>query len=193
MISSLENLNDEELGKLFPIEIVSYNPEWPRVYEKESKLLRNTLGNDIVLRIEHFGSTAVEGLSAKPIIDILIEIPPFTEKLKEEVVLKMKAIEYNFIWRTDEKIPYMNFVKGYTLSGYSGNVFHVHMADKSHPLWDRIYFRDYLRQNKGLASEYEKLKVVLAKKYRNDRASYTRGKKEFVNRVTQMAKSKFSW
>ncbi len=79
----LEDLSSEELGKLFPIQIVPYDENWVEIFKSESTLIQDTLGNDIALKIEHFGSTAVEGLSAKPTIDILVEIPPLTDNLKE--------------------------------------------------------------------------------------------------------------
>lgn len=191
-IVKLENLDRTQLGKLFPIEIVPYNRNWPALFRDETSRLIAALGNKIVLRIEHFGSTAVEGLAAKPVIDILMEIPPLTIQLKKTIVSKMEAIGYHFIWRADEPVPYMNFVKGYTASGTKGDVFHVHMADCTHPLWDRIFFRDYLRQNKDTAEAYEALKLSLALKFRNDREAYTNGKSKFINNVTRTAKEIFS-
>lgn len=187
--NEIGNLTTEEFGKLFPIVIVPYDNSWTDLFKSESELITNTLGNDVALRIEHFGSTAVEGLSAKPTIDILVEIPHLTNELKEMIISRMKAIGYHFIWRTDDKNPYMNFVKGYTPEGYSGNQFHIHMGDKSHSLWDRIYFRDYLRRHKNTAREYETLKLQLASKFRFDREAYTNAKAEFVNRITAIAKN----
>ena len=162
----LENLTTEELGKLFPIQIVPYDKNWVKIFNSESELIIKTLGENIILKIEHFGSTAIEGLSAKPTIDILVEIPHLTDMLKEMIIKKMKEIDYHFIWRTDEKVPYMHFVKGYTIDGFKGNVFHIHMGDKTHPLWDRIYFRDYLRLNIKVAEEYESLKISLAEQFK---------------------------
>lgn len=186
--NELENFTTEELGQLFPIVIVPYNKKWNELFWEEKKLILNTLGEKVALRIEHFGSTAIEVLAAKPTIDILVEIPPLTDELKTEVVEEMKEIGYNFIWRTDEPPPYMNFVKGYTLKGFEENVFHVHMADKSHSLWDRIYFRDYLRKNVIVAREYENLKLELADKYKYNREDYTNAKTSFVKRITEIAK-----
>jgi GrpB-like predicted nucleotidyltransferase (UPF0157 family) len=136
----LEDLTLEELGKLFPIQIVPYDRKWNDIFKSEADLIQKTLGQEIALKIEHFGSTAVDGISAKPTIDILVEIPFLTDNLKEMIILKMTEIDYHFIWRTDESLPYMHFVKGYTINGFKGNVFHIHMGDKTHPLWDRIYF-----------------------------------------------------
>lgn len=185
----LGDLTPEELGKLFPIEIVPYNKNWVELFRTESRTIQETLSENIALRLEHFGSTAIEGLSAKPTIDILVEIPPLTNQLKETIIRKLKNIGYHFIWRTDEKTPYMHFVKGYTPNGFSGNVFHVHMADNTHSLWDRIYFRDFLRKNPAIAKEYETLKISLASKYRFDREAYTNAKSEFVKRITDIAKN----
>ncbi len=185
----LENLTTEELGKLFPIQIVPYDKNWVKIFNSESELIIKTLGENIILKIEHFGSTAIEGLSAKPTIDILVEIPHLTDMLKEMIIKKMKEIDYHFIWRTDEKVPYMHFVKGYTIDGFKGNVFHIHMGDKTHPLWDRIYFRDYLRLNIKVAEEYESLKISLAEQFKYDREAYTNAKSEFVKRITEIAKN----
>ena len=185
----LEELTPEELGKLFPIQIVPYDKNWVNIFNSESKLIKDTLGDNIALKIEHFGSTAVDGISAKPTIDILIEIPFLTDNLKEMIIQKMTEIDYHFIWRTDERLPYMHFVKVYTIDGFKGDVFHIHMGDKSHPLWDRIYFRDYLRQNKKVAEEYELLKISLAEKFKYDREAYTNAKSEFVKRITEIAKN----
>lgn len=185
---NLEELTEKELGRLFPIKIVPYDKNWVNIFNTESKLLKDTLGHEVALRIEHFGSTAIEGLSAKPTIDILVEIPTLTDTLKEFIIKKMTEIGYHFIWRTDEKIPYMHFVKGYTIEGFKGKIFHIHMGDKTHPLWDRICFRDYLRKNKEVAKEYEKLKMSLLDKFKYDRDGYTNAKSEFVKRITEIAK-----
>lgn len=185
---NLEDLTEKELGRLFPIKIVPYDKNWVNIFNSESKLLKDTLGYEIALRIEHFGSTVVEGLSAKPTIDILVEIPTLTDTLKEFIIKKMTEIGYHFIWRTDEKIPYMHFVKGYTIEGFKGKILHIHMSDKTHPLWDRICFRDYLRKNKEVAKEYEKLKMSLLDKFKYDRDGYTNAKSEFVKRITETAK-----
>lgn len=189
-MTNLENLSNIELGKLFPIEILPYNENWAKLFLEEQKNIIKALGEHVALRIEHFGSTAIEGLSAKPTIDILVEIPPLTDKIKTTVINSMKEIGYKFIWRTDERVPYMHFVKGYTINGFKGTVFHIHMGDKLHPLWDRICFRDYLRQNKKVAEEYESLKISLAEKFKYDREAYTDGKSEFVKRITEIAKHK---
>ncbi|MCX6227488.1 MAG: GrpB family protein [Bacteroidia bacterium] len=189
MVRKVEELTREELGKLFPVEIVSYNPGWPILFEEEKELLINTLGHQVALRTEHFGSTAVPGLAAKPTIDILVEIPPLNEQLKGRIIENMDSIDYNFIWRTDDPVPYMMFVKGYTLEGIKGQAFHIHMGQRDHSLWDRLFFRDFLRQDPAVARQYEKLKYELAKKYRFDRDGYTIAKTGFITAITGRAKN----
>jgi GrpB-like predicted nucleotidyltransferase (UPF0157 family) len=189
MTKKINDLSKEELGKLFPIKIIPYNTKWPTYFHKEKVLLLKTLGNSIALRIEHFGSTAIPGLAAKPTIDILIEIPTLNKKLKEQIVSLMKIIEYDFIWRTDNKVPYMMFVKGYTFEGIKEQSFHIHMGDHNHTFWDRLYFRDFLKQNHKKLKEYENLKLELAIKYKFDRDGYTIAKGDFITEITNHAKS----
>ena len=85
-------MNKEELGRMFPIEVVEYDPNWVILYEEEDKFLRSQFAADILVRTEHIGSTAVPGLAAKPTIDILVEITSF-EKAKQIIVPHLTNIE----------------------------------------------------------------------------------------------------
>ena len=192
MKQKIDDLSREELGKLFPIEVVPYNEMWPTFFEDEKKILIESLGTQIVLRIEHFGSTSIPQLAAKPTIDILIEIPILTDELKVSIIAKMKIAGYDFIWRTDIEPPYMMFAKGYNLTGLKEQTFHIHMGQDGHPLWDRIYFRDYLRQNPEIAKQYEKLKFELAKKLKYNREDYTNAKTDFIIKITKEAKDELN-
>ncbi len=91
MEKSLEQRIEEAIRE--EISIIPYNPEWPNLYETEAAILRYRLPESIVIRIEHFGSTAVLGLSAKPIIDVLVQVSSL-EKTREEIVpiLKVRAM-----------------------------------------------------------------------------------------------------
>lgn len=184
---ALEKLSAEEIGRLFPISMEDYNPHWAFSFEKKKSELVEILG-DSVLRIEHIGSTAIPTIQSKPIIDILVEVPDDSDA-KERIKEKMKAHGYHFTLRTDRTPPHMMFMMGYTKEGFTGEVFHIHMAEKeNHNLWDRIYFRDYLIDNEAVAKEYETLKLRLATEFKHDREAYTNGKAEFVKKVTEMAK-----
>lgn len=182
-------LSLKELGNLFPIIISDPNPEWKILYETEKYELIRILGQKAI-SIEHFGSTAVPNIKAKPVIDILVEIPNKNE-IKKGIIELMRSNGYHFIPRNDCPPPYIMFVKGYTNKGFKGQAYHIHMAEKEHSgLWDRLYFRDYLIENKETAKEYEKIKDYLAEKYKYDREAYTIGKTKFIKQVTEKAKGR---
>src|SRR4030042_409151 len=86
MTKELNELTAEELGELFPIKIVGYKPEWKDLYHLEEQKIREAIGKNI-FKIQHIGSTAVPGLSAKPTIDILVEI---YEETNNEFLLRIR-------------------------------------------------------------------------------------------------------
>lgn len=178
-------MNKEELGRLYPIKVVEYDSSWPMLFEKEKNILTNILGPNIALRIEHIGSTAVPNLSAKPTIDILVEIPE--ENSIFEVILS-KMSENGYIHMQEQK-NHLMFVKGYSPTGLEEESFHIHMGSNEEEwLWDRLYFRDYLCMDSAVALEYENLKKKSAKSYKHDREAYTESKREFIVSTTQLAK-----
>ena len=137
--------------------------------------------------IEHFGSTAVPGLSAKPIVDMLIEVSSLKEA-KKEIVPVLKSFGYDYFWRPEIDRPpmYAWFIK----RNLTGNrTHHLHMVEASSKLWDGLYFRDYLREHPKIAPQYGKLKTELSKKFPNDREAYTKAKTEFVFSITEKAKN----
>jgi GrpB-like predicted nucleotidyltransferase (UPF0157 family) len=191
MKNNLNDMNEEELGELFPIEIVPYDTEWERHFLEEKDTLIGLLGSETALKIEHMGSTSIPGMSAKPTIDILVEIPE-SAVMSADVVDIMTRHGYHYIPRYDSPPPYMMCVKGYTPHGIVGQSYHIHMGPADHDgLWDRIFFRDFLRENTVSAREYESLKKELARKYRNHREKYTEGKTSFVEKTTAAAKAQF--
>jgi GrpB-like predicted nucleotidyltransferase (UPF0157 family) len=191
MKKNLHELSTEELGKLFPIKIEPSNPGWAGLFDQEKQNLEKLLGTHVALRIEHFGSTAIPNISAKPTLDILVEIPKNMD-INDEIINTMKLHTYDYILRKDCPPPYMMFLKGYTPHGFEGQCYHIHMGPAIHTgLWDRLYFRDYLRDNEKAAKEYELLKIELAGKYTYDREKYTEGKADFIEKVTTIAKQKY--
>lgn len=170
------------------VAIVPYNPAWPRMFEKEAAFLRSKLPLNIVKRIEHFGSTAVPGLSAKPIIDILVEVISL-EDTRKQIVPILEAEGYEYFWRPafgDDQPPfYAWFIKR---NSEGKRTHHIHMVEADSELWARIYFRDYLRQFPAEAKRYNDLKRLLSEKYPNDRVKYTEDKSSFILTVTKKAK-----
>ena len=173
------------------VQIVPYNPAWPRMFEEEKAQLRDSLPAELIKRIEHFGSTAIPGLSAKPIVDILVEVTSL-EETKIRIVPVLEAQGYDYFWRPthgDDGPPfYAWFIKRDSAGSRSH---HIHMVESDFEQWDRLLFRDYLIERPDIAKEYEVLKFTLARDYSRDREAYTNGKTEFVVRVTQAAKEYF--
>jgi len=168
-----------------PIEIVAYNPDWPASFEREKAHLLATLPAGIIVRIEHFGSTAVPGLSAKPVVDMLVEVTGL-DAVKRRVVPILESEGYEYFWRPtageDGEPHYAWFIKRDPQTGVRTH--HIHMVEgdfASH--WERLLFRDYLVAHKDVADQYDVLKRELALTMATDRVGYTRAKGEFIERV----------
>jgi GrpB-like predicted nucleotidyltransferase (UPF0157 family) len=170
------------------VSLVAYDPSWPRMFEEEKRHLRECLPPGLIRRIEHFGSTAVPGLRAKPVVDMLVEVSSLKET-RARVAPLLEAQGYDYFWRPahgDDGPPfYAWFIKR---NSDGVRTHHVHMVERDFEHWDRLLFRDYLIEHPQTASEYETLKMALARDHQNDREAYTNGKTEFVVRVTQVAK-----
>lgn len=126
-------------------------------------------------------NTAIPDIQAKPIIDILVEVP--AEAKHAEIQLILEDAGYICMAASGARL---SFNKGYTPHGFVPKVFHVHV----HPVGDNdeILFRDYLRCHPATAREYEALKLSLLPEYKHNRDGYTEAKSEFVKRVTEAAK-----
>ena len=170
------------------IEIVPYNQNWSQMFEDEVAFLSKKLPQDIIKRIEHFGSTAILELAAKPIIDMLVEVSDL-EEVKRRVVPILEAEGYEYFWRPafgDDGPPfYAWFIKR---NSKGERTHHIHMVEADSKLWDRLYFRDYLREFSEEAKRYGELKQDLSKKYADDRVKYTKEKSEYIISITEKAK-----
>ncbi|MCI0661800.1 MAG: GrpB family protein [Acidobacteria bacterium] len=170
------------------INVVSYNPAWPSIFEAERIHLIKCLPQELIRRIEHFGSTAIPGMSAKPIVDILVEVTSL-EKTKSEIVPILDAQGYEYFWRPtrgDDTPPfYAWFIKRDTKAI---RTHHIHMVEKEFEHWERLLFRDYLIEHEQTAREYEALKLRLVDEFPRDRIAYTEEKTEFIVKVTEKAK-----
>lgn len=163
--------------------LTEYDPAWPHLFAREAELLRQTLPATLITRLEHFGSTAVPGLAAKPIIDVLVGVQSLAEARQTAVSL-LAALGYSY-WHDNPHPDRMFFVKGLPPNGPRSH--HVHMVEPTSALWDRLLFRDYLRQHPAEAARYAQLKYDLAARYRNDREAYTAAKADYINRITEAA------
>lgn len=171
------------------VAIVPYNPEWPQMFEREKQHLQTCLPAALIGRIEHFGSTAVPNLAAKPIIDILVEVADL-EETKKQIVPILEAQGYNYFWRPsfgDDTPPfYAWFIKR---DSRRNRTHHIHMVESHFAHWDRLLFRDYIIAHPEVAAAYQDLKLRLARDYPNDRVAYTNGKTEFIVRISAIAQN----
>ena len=174
------------------VAIVPYNPAWPRMFEAEKRHLLATLPPELIKRIEHFGSTAIPNLAAKPIVDILVEVTSL-EETKRRIAPVLESQGYDYFWRPthgDDGPPFYAWFIKRDSAGIRTH--HIHMVESDFEHWHRLLFRDYLIEHPEAAKEYEALKLDLARDYPNDRIAYTNGKTEFIVRVTLAAKEYYS-
>lgn len=182
MKKSLEQRIQEAIRE--EISIVPYNAEWSNLFEKEAEFLRNRLPESLIIKIEHIGSTAVPNLSAKPIVDMLIEVSSLEETVRQIVPI-LESEGYDYFWRTDVSPEYAWFIKR---NAEGARTHHLHLVEADSKLWERLHFRDYLREFPDQAERYAELKHFLSEKYPNDRIAYTEGKTEFVAALTEKAR-----
>ena len=142
--------------------------------------LRENLRPEIILRIEHYGSTAIPGMPAKPVVDILVEIPSF-ESAKPHAIAILNGPLWEFWWYAD----HMVFVKRKIPMGE--REFHIHMAPASNAVWRGIIFQDYLLTHPEDATRYRELKLTLAQDHVHERETYTRMKTQLINEITHKA------
>jgi len=171
--------------------IMPYDPRWPELFEEEKTHLLSCLPSELIRRIEHFGSTAVHGLPAKPIVDMLVEVTSL-EETRERIVPLLEAQGYDYFWRPtwgDDTPPfYAWFIKR---DSHGNRTHHIHMVEHEFEHWDRLLFRDYLIEHADVAKEYGYLKVRLAAGHADDRVAYTKAKTNFILKVTEDAKEHY--
>jgi GrpB-like predicted nucleotidyltransferase (UPF0157 family) len=117
------------------VEIVNYDPRWPTLFDQEAKRLRATLDPSLIVGLEHFGSTAVPGLSAKPIIDILIAVRSLADA-QVGFVEALRNLDYVY-WADNPKQDRMFFVRGMPPFG-SKRSHHVHVPEAHGEMWQRL-------------------------------------------------------
>lgn len=181
MEKELSEMTLEELWELFPIFLVEHDEKWTEYYKDIEVFLQKVLNGYAVDRISHIGSTAIHGICAKNIVDVLIEIPNKTGM--EEVA---QAMEKNGFLRMSAGDHRISFNKGYTKKGFADKVYHVHLRYTGDN--DELFFRDYLNEHPQAAKEYEALKMKLWKKYEHNRDAYTDAKTDFVRKYTSEAR-----
>jgi GrpB-like predicted nucleotidyltransferase (UPF0157 family) len=163
-----------------PVVVVPYDPDWPTRFETERTLLEPVLTPWLEGGIHHIGSTAIPGIAAKPIIDMMAGVRDLEEAraafdpLRDEFYLyapHRPGIAHHFVKTSLQSVTH-----------------NLHLTEPESDLWrERLAFRDALRGDHAMRNEYEALKLRLAQAHRDDVAAYTRGKRAFVARVLASA------
>ena len=160
------------------IEIRDYDPEWPTVFRAEKGRIRAAFGG-LAKDIQHVGSTAVPGLAAKPVIDILLAVEDLTETVA--YLIRLEELCYTYVPH-NEDAERRFFLKGMP------RTHHVHVVRfGGWTYWKHLLFRDYLLDHPSKVKEYECLKRILAEQFRDDRSRYVEGKSEFIESVIARA------
>lgn len=157
------------------VRLVPYSDEWPGLFTVEAVRLRSALAG-ILRDVQHVGSTAVRGLTAKPIIDFAIAVQTLDEDLEP---CKKPLEDLGYEYKGEYGLPGRHFfVRG------KPTVHHVHVVERGSEHWKNwLAFRDYLRLHEEVSEEYGSLKKELAKKYASDRDAYTAAKTSFIEEI----------
>ena len=163
------------------VDLLPHNPLWEDIAAETIKLLKSLL-NDVAVDIQHVGSTSIQNICAKPIIDIdvgvntLDSIKPYIELLKNNGI----------IFRKEDVKEQLLFVIGDFEKEFRTH--HIHVVEWNSVAWNNyINFRDYLNAFPEYAKENDDLKKKLALEFANNRGNYTAGKQEFIDRILKQA------
>ena len=163
------------------VHVISYHSSWPARYQHEAALIQAALGPD-VCAIHHIGSTAIPNMSAKPVIDIMLEC----RSLDDIERLKMELAPLGYTDLRRSVIPHWSFFSRKAAVPVS---FHLHIREVGDPQVKRhVRFRDYLTHHPQEAAAYQALKISLAQQYQHDITQYVRGKDKFVQNIDTKAK-----
>lgn len=164
-----------------PVVIREYDSEWPRLFEEEKAAILDAIGH-VVAAIEHVGSTAVPGLAAKPIIDIMVGVRRLADA--QQCIVPLQRIGYEYVPEFEVSLPERRyFRKG------SPRTHHLHTVEVGSDFWERhLLFRDHLRAHPEAAKAYGELKRDLAVRYGADREAYTEAKTPFIRAAEDLAR-----
>ncbi len=161
------------------VRLVEYDPEWPVLFQEEAQRIVSAV-SPLPLTLHHVGSTAVPGLVAKPVLDILAGYDDSARR--SDYIEAVSAAGY--LHRGEQEIPGRDFFRRGAPRAY-----HLHLAETGSVFWkEHLAFRDLLRRDPALRDQYALLKGRLAMKYPRDRESYIDAKGPFVREVLALVK-----
>jgi GrpB-like predicted nucleotidyltransferase (UPF0157 family)/predicted nucleotidyltransferase len=168
------------------VHIEPYDPEWPELFERERAELEPVLGGVVTGGIHHAGSTAVPGLDAKPVIDILVGVADLDSA--RTCIEPLAALGYSHAptYRAGEMLWFCK-------PSPEQRTHHLHLVPTGSPRFRaELGFRDHLRAHRDVAAEYAELKRRLAERFEHDREAYTEAKADFVARVVRAHESELA-
>lgn len=168
------------------VQLVEYDSRWPELFLSEAKRVKSVLPAELVVSVDHFGSTSIPGLAAKPIIDILVSVRSVPEA-REIAVQPLASIGYAF-WSDNPRRDHLFFVKGLPPAA-AHRTHHIHMLEPGSDMRAQLLFRDYLRSHSDEASRYGDLKLELMARHSNDREAYTAAKSTYIDQIIVKARA----
>ncbi|WP_419959189.1 GrpB family protein [Psychrobacillus sp. BM2] len=161
------------------VEVVTYSEDWKKDFDEEAMRIEKIIGSEIIAT-HHIGSTSVNGLSAKPIIDIM----PVVRDIKKIDTFNHAMIAIGYEPKGENGLP----DRRYFQKGGDNRTHHVHMYEIGNPEIERhLVFRDFLRVHPNIAEKYGDLKEALVKKFPYDIESYISGKEQLASEIEREA------
>jgi GrpB-like predicted nucleotidyltransferase (UPF0157 family) len=159
-----------------------YSAQWPSLFREVRDELLQAFA-PVTIAVEHIGSTSVPGLAAKPVIDVLLGANSLADVESKIETLGKRG--YAYVPKYERELP----MRRYFVKSPAGSLrIHLHAVERGSRIWqEHLAFRDALRADAGLRSEYQSLKVDLAERFANDKSGYTEAKGPFIRAVIAVA------
>lgn len=167
--------------------VVPYNEIWPDLYNAEKELL-SCIFEELILDIQHFGSTAIKNMSAKPIIDIMIVVDDLDQIDSYNELMRRKGYSV----RGENGIEGRRYYVKLCPDNSGNHTHHIHIYQKGNShISDELMFRDYLRENKQSFEEYKQAKLEASLKFRHSPKEYADAKYGCVMRIMERARKHY--
>lgn len=158
--------------------ITPYSPDWPTQYLAIRDELLSVFAQ-VVINIEHIGSTSVPGLAAKPVLDVLLSAHSLADI--ESKIKPLNEIGYSYVPKYEREIPMRRY---FVKSSSTSLRVHLHAVEIHSRIWqDHLAFRDALCADANLRAQYQTLKLQLAEEFATDKSAYTAAKSPFIQAV----------
>jgi len=166
--------------------VVPYDPRWPRLYREEKRRILEAVGQKVMV-VEHIGSTAVPGLGAKPIVDIMAGVLQSADA--GDCLPPLQPLGYDDVTPQPGNPEWYCCLGKYTHAPEKATPYHLHLVRFMSDHWERhLLFRDFLRTHAEVAQQYYELKKKLAAEHGSDREGYTEAKTSFIESVVLQAR-----